>query len=97
MISYTLSRDRLAILAIIKEAGCSICTGTCEHRKIGELHCHNISQRIKISSNGVKYRLREMVLMGLLKRERVERHDGKVMAQYTVSDKGLELQMKYGD
>jgi DNA-binding HxlR family transcriptional regulator len=91
MITYTLSGDRLAILEIIKKAGCSVCTGTCEHRKIGELHCHNISQRIKISSNGVKHRLREMVQMGLLRRERVERSDGKVMAKYTVSDKGLEL------
>jgi DNA-binding HxlR family transcriptional regulator len=58
---------------------------------MGELHCHNISQRIKISSNGVKHRLREMVQMGLLNRERVERSDGKVMAKYTVSDKGVEL------
>jgi DNA-binding HxlR family transcriptional regulator len=58
---------------------------------MGELHCHNISQRIKISSNGVKHRLREMVQMGLLNRERVERSDGKVMAKYTVSDKGMEL------
>ncbi len=91
MIPYTLSSDRLAILALIKEAGCSVCTGTCEHRKSGELHCHHISQRIKISSNGVKYRLRELVQMGLLKRDRVERSDGKVMAQYTVSDKGFEL------
>ena len=91
MIPYVLSSDRLAILAAIKEAGCSICTGTCEHRKIGELHCHNIGQRIKISSAGVKRRLREMVQMGLLYRDRVERYDGKVMAQYTVSEKGLEL------
>ncbi len=91
MIPYTLSRDRLAILAVIREAGCSICTGTCEHRKPGELHCHTISQRIKISSAGVKRRLREMVQMGLLKWDRVERYDGKVMAQYTVSEKGLEL------
>lgn len=91
MISFTISRDRLAILALIKEAGCSVCAGTCEHRKLGELHCHNISQRIKISSAGVKRRLREMVQMGLLNRERVERDDGKVLAKYTVSEKGLEL------
>lgn len=91
MTPYTLSTDRLAILAIIREAGCSICTGTCEHRKLGELHCHNISQRIKISSAGVKRRLREMVQMGLLQRDRVERYDGKVMAKYTVSEKGLDL------
>jgi len=91
MIPYTLTRDRLAILAVIREAGCSICTGTCEHRKPGELHCHTIGQRIKISSAGVKRRLRELVQMGLLKRNRVERNDGKVMAQYKVSEKGLEL------
>jgi DNA-binding HxlR family transcriptional regulator len=91
MIPYTLSRDRLAILAIIREVGCSICTGTCEHRKPGEVHCHHISRRIKISSAGVKRRLREMVQMGLLNRDRVERQDGKVMAKYTVSEKGREL------
>lgn len=91
MILQTLSTDRLAILAIIKEVGCSVCVGTCEHRKPGELHCHNISRKIKISSAGVKRRLREMVQMGLLNRERVEREDGKVMAKYTVSEKGLAL------
>ena len=91
MTPYTLSSDRLAILALIREVGCSICTGTCEHRKVGELHCHNIGQRIKISSAGVKRRLREMVQMGLLQRDRVERYDGKVMAKYTVSEKGLDL------
>lgn len=91
MIIHTLSRDRLVILALIREAGCSICTGSCEHRKPGELHCNNISQRIRISSAGAKRRLRELTLMGLLDRERVERHDGKVMAKYTVSQKGLEL------
>jgi DNA-binding HxlR family transcriptional regulator len=91
MILHTLSRDRLAILALIKETGCSICTGSCEHRKLGELHCHHISRRVKISSAGTKSRLRELTQMGLLDRERVERHDGKVMAKYTVSQKGLEL------
>jgi DNA-binding HxlR family transcriptional regulator len=91
MILHTLSRDRLAILALIKEVGVSVCTGTCEHRKPGELHCHTIGQKVKISSAGVKHRLREMVQMGLLTRERVERQDGKVMAKYSVSEKGLEL------
>lgn len=91
MILQTLSRDRLKILAIIKDVGCSVCAGTCEHRKPGELHCHNISRQVKISSAGVKRRLREMVQMGLLIRERVERQDGKVMAKYTVAEKGLAL------
>lgn len=93
---YSLTRDRLAILAIIGEVGASICTGTCEHRKPGELHCHNISRRVKISSAGVKRRLREMVDMGLLDRQRVERSDGKVMARYTVSEKGRELLEEIG-
>jgi predicted ArsR family transcriptional regulator len=91
MILHTLSRDRLAILALIRDAGCTICAGTCEHRKPGELHCHNISRRIKISSAGVKRRLRELTQMGLLGWERVERYDGKVMAKYTISQKGREL------
>jgi hypothetical protein len=91
MILQTLSRDRLAILALIREVGCSICTGTCEHRKPGEFHCHNISRRIRISSTGAKRRLRELTQVGLLDWERVERYDGKVMARYTVSQKGLEL------
>lgn len=91
MVIQTLSRDRLDILAMIREVGSSVCVGTCEHRKPGELHCHNISQKMKISSTGVKNRLREMVQMGLLNRDRVEREDGKVMAKYTVSEKGLAL------
>lgn len=91
MILHALSSNRLAILALIREAGCSICTGNCEHRKPGELHCHNISRRVKISSTGAKCRLRELTQMGLLDRKRVERYDGKVMARYTVSQKGMEL------
>jgi DNA-binding HxlR family transcriptional regulator len=91
MILHTLSRDRLAILALIKENGCSLCAGACEHRKPGELHCHHISRRVRISSAGAKRRLRELTQMGLLDRERVVRHDGKVMARYTVSQKGLAL------
>jgi DNA-binding HxlR family transcriptional regulator len=86
-----LTKDRLAILAVIREVGESICTGTCEHRKPGELHCLHISQRINISSAGVKRRLREMVLLGLLDRQRVNRWDGKVMARYTLTEKGMDV------
>jgi len=96
MMLHSLTRDRLAILALIKETGASICAGTCEHRKPGELHCHNIGRRIKISSSGVKRRLREMVQMGLLSRRRIERADGKVVAQYTVSEKGMDLLEELG-
>jgi predicted ArsR family transcriptional regulator len=86
-----LSEDRLEIIRLIDAVGSSICVGTCEHRKPGELHCHNIGQALKISSAGVKRRLRELVQMGYLDRRRVEREDGKVMAQYTVSARGLDL------
>ena len=82
--------DFIALLKIVNNTGASICVGTCEHRKPGELHCHNISRMMGISSNGVKKRLRELVQMGFLNRERAEREDGKVMARYTVSADGLK-------
>jgi len=90
MAQKKLSEDLLALLKIVNDAGTSVCVGTCEHRKPGELHCHNISRMMKISSNGVKRRLRELVQLGFLNRERAEREDGKVMARYTVSSDGLK-------
>ena len=90
MAQKKLSEDLLALLKIVNDAGTSVCVGTCEHRKPGELHCHNISRMMKISSNGVKRRLRELVQFGFLNRERAEREDGKVMARYTVSSDGLK-------
>jgi DNA-binding HxlR family transcriptional regulator len=82
--------DFVALLKIVNDAGASVCVGTCEHRKPGELHCHDIGRMLKISSNGVKKRLRELVQLGFLNRERAEREDGKVMAKYTVSSDGLK-------
>ena len=90
MAQEKLSEDLIALLKIVNDAGTSVCVGTCEHRKPGELHCHNISRMMKISSNGVKRRLRELVQFGFLNRERAEREDGKVMARYTVSPDGLK-------
>ena len=91
MAQEKLSEDLLALLKIVNDAGTSVCVGTCEHRKPGELHCHNISRMMKISSNGVKRRLRELVQAGFMTRERAEREDGKVMARYTVSSDGLKV------
>ena len=91
MAQEELSEDRLALLKIVNDAGESICVGTCEHRKPGELHCHNISRMMNISPNGVKKRLRELVQAGFMNRERAEREDGKVMARYTVSSDGLKV------
>lgn len=83
--------DLLALLALIDEYGSTVCVGTCEHRKPGELHCLNISQLLKISTTGVKNRLRKLVMMGYLDRDRVKREDGKVMGEYTLSEDGLKL------
>jgi DNA-binding HxlR family transcriptional regulator len=91
MPDVALKPDRLAVLRLVHEFGSSVCVGTCEHRKPGELHCHNIGQAVKISSAGAKRRLFELVELGLLVRERVEREDGKVVGRYTVSPQGLEL------
>jgi hypothetical protein len=43
-----LSEDLFALLKIVNDAGASVCVGTCEHRKPGELHCHNISRMYPI-------------------------------------------------
>ncbi len=91
MAQQNLSDDLLSLLRLVNEVGASVCVGTCEHRKPGELHCHNISQILKISSSGAKRRLRELVQLGLLNWERAEREDGKVMARYTVSSEGLRV------
>lgn len=77
--------DLVALLQLVKERGSSVCTGACERRIPGELHCFNASQILHISAQGFKNRLLQLVRMGLLDLERVERHDGKVMGQYTLS------------
>ncbi len=83
--------DLMQLLALVDERGASVCTGTCEHRKPNELHCHNIGYALKISSNGAKRRLQKLVSLGLMNRQRIDRADGKVMARYTVSDQGRKL------
>ncbi len=90
MAQKKLPGDLLALLKIVNEAGASICVGTCEHRKPGELHCQTIGRIMKISSTGAKRRLRELVQLGFLNWERAEREDGKVIAKYTVSSDGLK-------
>jgi predicted ArsR family transcriptional regulator len=83
--------DMMSLLKMIDEYGSTVCVGTCEHRKPGELHCHKISHDLKLSSSGVKRRLRDLFHMGLLNRDRVTREDGKVMARYTLTEQGSKL------
>jgi len=90
MTEPVLSDDFIALLKLIHERGSTVCVGTCEHRKPSELHCHGISNILKISSSGVKRRLRELVDMGLLNKERTEREDGKVIAKYTTTAKASQ-------
>jgi hypothetical protein len=85
-----LTDDLVALLHLVKERGCSVCTGACELRLPGELHCFNASQMLHISAQGFKNRLLHLVRMGLLDLRRVKRHDGKVMGQYTLSEEGLK-------
>ena len=90
MLVQGLTDDLLAVMHLVKERGSSVCTGACELRLPGELHCLNAGQMLNMSAQGFKTRLHELVLMGLLDRQRVTRGDGKVMGQYTVSEKGLK-------
>jgi hypothetical protein len=85
-----LKDDLVALLQLVEESGCTVCTGACELRHPGELHCVNASQMLHISAQGFKNRLLHLVRLGLLNLERVKRHDGKVMGQYTVSEAGLK-------
>jgi len=55
-----LSDDLVALLRLVHEHGASYCSGSCEHRKPGELHCHKMGQILKISSAGAKRRRWEL-------------------------------------
>jgi hypothetical protein len=88
-----LTDDLVAVLRIVKESGPAVCTGSCKNRRPGELHCFNASQMLNISAAGFTARLQKLALIGLLDRQRVTRDDGKVMGQYTLSEKGSEAIM----
>jgi hypothetical protein len=85
-----LTDDLVSLLHLVQQRGASVCTGACEHRLPGELHCFNASQMLHISAQGFKNRLLHLVRMGMMDLNRVERHDGKVMGRYTVSEEGLK-------
>lgn len=88
MLEEELTDDLVAVMRLVQESGSSVCTGACERRLPGELHCLNAGQLLNISAAGFKTRLQKLVLMGLLELRRVTRHDGKVMGQYTLSEEG---------
>ncbi|MGC8494012.1 MAG: hypothetical protein ACP5SH_19995 [Syntrophobacteraceae bacterium] len=85
-----LSEDLLAIMRIVKEHGGTHCSGTCHHRRVGEFHCHTISQMLRLSSSGVKERLRNLVEIGLMERRRIIQN-GHVIAIFLVSQEGEKV------
>lgn len=88
MLSADLTGDLLTIMRVIQEHGGTDCSGTCHHRKPGELHCHTISQELKISSSGVKERIITLVRMGLLNRRRIGRKGTYPLTRFTLSEEG---------
>lgn len=86
-----LGEDLLAIMRIVKEKGGTHCSGTCHHRKVGEFHCHTLSQMLKISSAGVKDRLRNLVEMGLMERRRVQTEGPATIVKFVVTPEGEKV------
>ena len=73
----------VVVMKLIKEKGATVCAGTCEHRKPGELRCLTAAQILKCSTSGYKRRLRELVQMEYLDRRRAQRADGAQLAKYS--------------
>lgn len=86
-----LSEDLVAIMQIVKEKGGTHCSGTCHHRKVGEFHCHTLSQMLRISSAGVKDRLRNLVEMGLMERQRVKAEGPATIVKFVVTPEGEKV------
>jgi predicted ArsR family transcriptional regulator len=88
MLKETLTDQMVAVMRLIRDKGETVCAGTCEHRKLGELHCLTAAQILKCSTTGYKRRLRELVQMGYMERKRVQRADGAQLARYRLSAAG---------
>jgi predicted ArsR family transcriptional regulator len=90
--------DLIPILRKIKENGGTDCSGSCHHRKPGEFHCHAIAQELKISSSGVKRRILDLVRLGMLERNRLDREGTYYITKFTVTLQGEQaLQSLGGD
>jgi predicted ArsR family transcriptional regulator len=88
MLVEKMTDDLMAVMRMVKEWGAAICAGTCEHRKPGELHCLRAGTLLKISATGFKRRLRKLVEMGFMERNRVKRDDGATVVKYTLTEAG---------
>lgn len=97
MSAENLSDDLLAILRIVQDKGGTECSGSCHHRKPGELHCHTISQELNMSSSGVKDRILALVRIGLLQRNKLQRQGTYPIIRFTVSGMGKQVLEAHGN
>ncbi|MFH1114938.1 MAG: hypothetical protein V1792_13590 [Pseudomonadota bacterium] len=88
MPSTDLPEHLAPILQVIWDNGGTDCSGSCHHRKPGEYHCHVIGRELKISSSGVKKRILELLRLGMLERNRLEREGSFPVTKFTVTDQG---------
>ena len=87
----TLNDDLITMLQVMKEKGGTDCTGTCHHRKPGEFHCHVFGTMLKLSSQGIKNRLLELMRMGLVERNRIERSEAAPLIRFTITTEAEAL------
>jgi len=85
----------IAMLRVLKAEGGTDCTGTCHHRKPGEFHCHVFGQMLHLSSQGIKNRLLNLMRMGLVERQRIERPSATPMVRFTITKQAEKLLAKY--
>jgi predicted ArsR family transcriptional regulator len=85
----------IEMLRVLKAEGGTDCTGTCHHRKPGEFHCHVFGTMLHLSSQGVKNRLLNLMRMGLVERQRIERPSATPMIRFVITKQAEELLAKY--
>ena len=82
-------RDKM-VLVRIAASGAFTCTGGCEQRQSGQLHCMNLSRELGISNRKVWQSLVGLVEMGLLERQRDE---AAHCWRFTLTESGKQVVM----
>jgi predicted ArsR family transcriptional regulator len=85
----------IEMLRVLKAEGGTDCTGTCHHRKPGEFHCHVFGRMLHLSSQGIKNRLLNLMRMGLVERQRIERPSATPMIRFTITKQAEKLLAEY--
>jgi predicted ArsR family transcriptional regulator len=90
-----LSEDYLAILKVMKERGGTDCTGNCRIRRPGEFHCIEIAEMLGMSASGVRKRIADLLRMGMLELNRLDKGVVAGVTKHTVSPAGQEALDKW--